>query len=114
MPKSKKLWLFALRKDSEGNQEDVKKRRSEILKKALEFLPNDLDLWKDAISLEDEIGARKLLEKAVECIPHSTELWLALANLSDYENAKIVLNKAITTIPSDHTIWVNAAKLEEV
>ena len=37
MPKSKKLWLFALRKDSEGNQEDVKKRRSEILKKALEF-----------------------------------------------------------------------------
>lgn len=95
MPKSKKLWLYALKKDSEINQGDVKKRRSEILKKALEYLPNDLDLWKDAISLEGEIGARKLLDKAVECIPHSTELWLALANLNDYENAKNVLNRAI-------------------
>ena len=95
MPKSKKLWLYAIKKEGEGNTEDQKKRRSQILKRALEFIPNDLDLWKDAISLEDEDGARKLLEKAVECVPHSTELWLALAKLQDYEKAKQVLNKAI-------------------
>ena len=72
MPKSKKLWLYAIKKESEGSLEDLKKRRLEIIKKALQYIPNDLDLWKDAISLEDENGAKILLERAVECIPHST------------------------------------------
>lgn len=72
-----------------------------------------MELWKEAIALEEEQGAKELLEKAVTCVPHATELWLALAKLSQYEEAKGVLNRAIQTLPTDHTIWVNAAMLEE-
>lgn len=39
--------------------------RSLIFKKALQYLPDDLEIWKEAIALEDEAGAKKMLEKAV-------------------------------------------------
>jgi hypothetical protein len=51
MPKSKKLWLFA------AKMEDSKKKKA-VLLKALENIPKDVQLWKEAISLEDEAGAR--------------------------------------------------------
>lgn len=81
--------------------------------RALEQLPGDVELWKEAVSLEDNDGAKKLLYRATECIPDSTEIWLALAKLEAYEEAKSVLNNAISAIPTDHTIWISAAKLEE-
>ena len=82
MPKSKKLWLQAKNKESE-----IKKQK-DILLRALEQLPGDVELWKEAVTLEDNEGAKRLLYRAVECVPHSTELWLALAKLETYEQAK--------------------------
>ena len=113
MPKSKKLWMQAARKACEGDPSESKKRKLGVLKRALEHIPNDLEIWKEAIALEDEDGAKALLYRAVECVPDSTELWLALAKLESYEKAQDVLNRAIQTIQTDHTIWVNAAMLEE-
>jgi hypothetical protein len=43
MPKSLKLWLQASRKEQDA---DIKKQ---ILLKALEQLPSDIDLWKETI-----------------------------------------------------------------
>ena len=63
-----------------------------IFKKALQYIPDDLEIWKEAIALEDEAGAKKMLEKAVQCLPEQTELWLALAKLQPYEKAKEILN----------------------
>jgi pre-mRNA-processing factor 6 len=107
MPKSKKLWLQASRKE-----QDLLIKKS-ILLKALEQIPCDLDLWKETISLANPDEAKSLLYKATEALPDSTELWLALAKLETYENARVVLNKAREHLPGDHTIWINAAKLEE-
>ena len=81
--------------------------------KALEQLPSDIDLWKEAVQLASPDEAKSLLYKATENVPHSNELWLALAKLETYENARVVLNKAREKLPTDYTIWVNAAKLEE-
>ena len=117
MPKSKKVWLQGARKEYDSivntNPKEAKQKKLDILKRSLEHIPNDLDLWKETINLEDEEGAKKLLYRAVECVPHSTEMWLALSKLENYENAKQVLNNAIQTIPTDHTFWVSAAVLEE-
>ena len=99
MPKSKKLWMVAARKACEGGDPaQGKARKLEVLKRALEQIPNDLEVWKDAIALEDEEGAKILLHRAVECVPDATELWLALARLETYEKAQEVLNRAISTI----------------
>jgi len=54
----------------------------------LEYLPADVDLWKELVSHETPEEAVILLNKAVSCIPQSVELWLALAKLEDYTNAR--------------------------
>jgi pre-mRNA-processing factor 6 len=107
MPKSKKLWLQAARKEM-----DIQIRQL-VLLKALEQISSDIELWKETISLASPDEAKALLYKATESIPDSSELWLALAKLETYENARVVLNKAREHLPTDHTIWINAAKLEE-
>ncbi len=107
MPKSKKLWLQA------SNQETDITIKKQILLKALDQLPTDLELWKTTVQLASPEEAKALLYKATEAIPDSSELWLALAKLESYENARVVLNKARDQMPTDHTIWINAAKLEE-
>lgn len=88
MPNSVKIWLAA------ANKETDKTMKCKILKRALEFVPNSVDLWKELIELSSENEAKILLHKAVECIPTNLQLWLALAKLESYENAKAVLNKA--------------------
>lgn len=107
MPKSKKLWM------SMANIEKDPKMKIKTLRKALNYISNDVELWKAAIELEEPEEAKSLLYKAIECVPYNTSIWLALAKLEDYGNARKVLNKAGKTIPTDHTIWVHAAKLEE-
>lgn len=64
-----------------------------VLRRALEFVPNSVKLWKTAIELEGVEDALILLGRAVECVPHSVDMWLALARLETYENAQKVLNK---------------------
>jgi hypothetical protein len=43
MPKSKKLWLQASRKEQDN---EIKKQ---VLLKALEQIPSDIELWKETI-----------------------------------------------------------------
>lgn len=107
MPKSKKLWLAM------ANLEKDKKMKVKTLRKALEYISNDVELWKAAIELEEPEEAKSLLYKAIECVPYNTSIWIALAKLENYTNARRVLNNACKKIPTDHTIWVHAAKLEE-
>lgn len=64
-----------------------------VLRRALEFVPNSVKLWKTAIELEGVEDALIMLGRAVECVPHSVDMWLALARLETYENAQRVLNR---------------------
>ena len=82
-PRSVKLWQAAA---------DVDKKRH-VLWRALEFIPNSVVLWKEAVGLESEENAALLLRRAVEQVPESVELWLALAKLEPYEAARKTLNK---------------------
>lgn len=107
MPKSKKLWMAM------ANHEKDKKMKLKTLRKALDYISNDVELWKAAISYEEPEEAKSLLYKAIECVPYNTDIWIALAKLETYKNARKVLNNACKKIPTDHTIWVHAAKLEE-
>lgn len=95
------------------NAEKDKKKKVLILRKALNNISNDVELWKAAIELEEEEEAKSLLYKAVDCVPYDTSIWIALAKLEDYDKARKVLNRASKKIPTDHTLWVHAAKLEE-
>jgi pre-mRNA-processing factor 6 len=61
--------------------------KSKILKKALEHIHNDVEIWKEAIILENPDEAKALLYSAVKSIPQCTEFWLALAKLEDYVKA---------------------------
>ena len=84
-----------------------------VLRRALEFVPNSVQLWKTAIELEEVDDARIMLARAVECVPRAVDMWLALARLETYENARRVLNQAREAIPTEPAIWLTAAKLEE-
>lgn len=57
--------------------------------------------------------ARILLARAVEVIPQSVDLWLALARLETADKAKAVLNKARKAVPTSHDIWIAAGRLLE-
>lgn len=85
-----------------------------MLRRALEFIPDSVSIWKQVVSLEeDEDNARMLLARAVECVPTSVDLWLALARLETYANAKKVLNRARQSCPLSYEVWIAAARLEE-
>jgi len=107
MPKSKKLWLQM------AHIEKDKAMKVKTLRKALNYISNDVELWRACIELEESEEAKSLLYKAIECVPQDTSIWIALAKLEEYKNARKVLSRAGKTIPTDHTIWVHAAKLEE-
>ena len=49
-----------------------------MLRKALDFIPNSVKLWKECVALEDPENAKILLTKAVQCVPNSESIWLAL------------------------------------
>jgi pre-mRNA-processing factor 6 len=57
--------------------------------------------------------ARVILARAVQVIPQSVELWLALARLEDPKQARGVLNKARMEVPTSHEIWIAAGRLIE-
>jgi pre-mRNA-processing factor 6 len=107
MPQSVKIWLAAASKEMD------KAIKIKILRRALQYVPHSVKLWKELIELEGEDETKSLLYRAVECCPHSLEMWLALAKLEDYENAKLVLNRARQELPAEPTVWIHAAKLEE-
>lgn len=107
IPKSVNVWIQAAKLEIQ-----VKAKRI-VIRKALEIIPNSEELWKQAISLEDEDDARILLARAVDCIPTCVDFWLALARLESYIKAKQVLNKAVKTLPTEARIWIAAAQLEE-
>ena len=47
IPTSKRLWMLAAQK------EDNPKVKSKVLRRALEHLPTDEDIWKELVGLED-------------------------------------------------------------
>ena len=70
-------------------------------------------LWRELIEMESVSEAKNLLYKAVESLPREIDLWLALAKVEDYKNAQKVLNKARKCNPLCLAIWISAARLEE-
>ena len=107
MPTSKKLWMQAARKEHDS------KLRAKVLRRALEHLPREVELWKECVQLEEPEEAKQLLAMAVQCVPQAIELWQAYAKLETYQNARQVLNQARDANPTEFTIYVAAAKLEE-
>ena len=80
-----------------------------MLRRALELIPNSVQLWKTAIQLEEVSDARVMLARAVECVPHSVEMWLALAKLETHENArKVVLRIHNRNTPYKYTLSICA------
>ena len=59
MPKSKKLWMQAARREEDP------KFKSKVLRRALEHLPTEEEIWKECIELEEPEEAKVLLYKAV-------------------------------------------------
>lgn len=55
MPKSKRLWLMAAHKETDS------KTKSKILKRALEHLPAEVEIWKECIELQEPEEAKTLL-----------------------------------------------------
>jgi hypothetical protein len=72
MPKSKRLWLQAAKREEDSDPLIRKRRKRELLAKALEHIPEEIEIWRLAMELEDEEGKKSLLYRAVESIPHST------------------------------------------
>ena len=62
-------------------------------------------------SSQDE--ARIILARAVQVIPQSVELWLALARLEEPKAARGVLNRARKEVPTSYEIWIAAGRLLE-
>lgn len=108
--KSEKLWMKAF--ELENTSDIISRRR--ILMKALEVLPNNVNLWRKLIEIEeDPQDVKKLLSKAIELCPTEWLFCLTLLNLSNYEEAKNLLNKARKSMNDNYKIWLTAAKLEE-
>jgi hypothetical protein len=58
MPRSKKLWLQAAKKEEQIFPNEPRKKK-ELINRALEFLPDDVQIWKEAVALEEtEDGAK--------------------------------------------------------
>jgi pre-mRNA-processing factor 6 len=62
---------------------------------------------------DDPEDARILLGRAVEVVPQSVELWLTLARLETPKEAQKVINKAHKMIPTSHEIWIAGGRLRE-
>lgn len=60
MPKSKKLWMQMT------NIETTKEMKIKTLRKALNYISDDVDLWRAAVELEEPEEAKSLLYKAIE------------------------------------------------
>ena len=59
MPTSKKLWMMAARKEEDS------KLKAKVFRKALEQLPQEIDLWKECVKLSEPDEAKQLLARAV-------------------------------------------------
>lgn len=110
IPKSEKLWITAV--ELENSSDIMSKRR--VLMRALESLPNSVNIWKELVNLEDEKeDVKRMLQKATELCPQEWDFWLTLINLSEYKEAKTLLNKARKILKYNHKVWITALKLEE-
>ena len=58
MPKSKKLWLQAAQKEGDMYPKESNAKKLEVLRRALEFIPQDVDLWKQTIALAEKDEAK--------------------------------------------------------
>lgn len=58
MPKSKKLWLQAAQKEGDLYPKEANSKKLEVLRRALEFIPQDVDLWKQTIALAEKDEAK--------------------------------------------------------
>lgn len=109
-PTSEKLWLRAY--DLENSSDAFAKRK--VLMKALEEIPNSVEIWKLMIEQEDSIeDVKKLLSKAIEFCPKEWNFWLTLINHSSYSDAKALINRARKEYGSSVDVWMTASKLEE-
>ncbi|KAK6465185.1 Pre-mRNA splicing factor prp1 [Scheffersomyces coipomensis] len=108
--KSERLWIIS---EELENIADITSRKR-VIKKALESLPSNPNLWKRLIELEDnKEDVVKLLEKAVEFCPNNWDFWETWINILSYKEAKVTLNKARKQLSGDFQVWLAASKLEE-
>jgi pre-mRNA-processing factor 6 len=65
------------------------------------------------ISEASQDEATELLEKAVQILPQEVDLWLAHAKLLEYHRAREVLNQALSHNQTSLKVYIAAAQLEE-
>lgn len=108
--KSEKLWFQAV--DLENPADEFSRKR--VLMKALEFLPNNVNLWKELVNQEsEEESAKRLLLKAIQLCPESWDFWSSLINMSEFSESKKLLNSARKQLPRNPEVWITAIQLEE-
>lgn len=93
-------------------QVDVNKKKP-ILRRALEFVPNSVKLWKEAVQLESPDEAKILLWRAVECVPDRYRVQTYQAILSVRTSLTLLCPHARVCLCVCSTeLWLALARLE--
>ena len=115
-PDSEKIWLAAVKLESENGE--VERARS-LLAKARERAPTK-NVWLKSAIIEWEAGnlavEEKILEAALNRYPRFDKLWMMYAQLAeereDLKKARKRYHQAVTKCPQSLTLWTLAAKNE--
>eukprot|EP01104_Vermistella_antarctica_P005897 TRINITY_DN16643_c0_g1_i1.p1 TRINITY_DN16643_c0_g1~~TRINITY_DN16643_c0_g1_i1.p1 ORF type:complete len:968 (+),score=270.69 TRINITY_DN16643_c0_g1_i1:136-3039(+) len=84
-----------------------------LLARAVSRLPQSIELWMRAKSLETDVRAqRRVLRRALEFVPKSVRLWKAAIELEGPEDARILLSRAVECVPEEVDLWLALARLE--
>ena len=57
--------------------------------------------------------SRAILRKALEYVPNNEDIWIELSRVEKYDEAKNVLIEGLRHIPSSEKIWLKIARLED-
>ena len=85
-----------------------------VIRRGCEMCPKSVDVWLEAVRLNDNHNAKIIAAKAIEHNDRSVQLWASAMKLETLPAAKKrVLRKALDHIPQSVAIWKEAVNLEE-
>lgn len=98
-------WSFISLARLEKSHGHIKNSR-EVIKKGLEKIKNDEELWIEASSYFKYDESIEILKKGAENIPNSESLWKAYSSRVKDSNVRFeILKEAIENIPTSKYIW---------
>ena len=105
-PDNEDVWLEAAKLATPENA-------AIILANAVRHIPNSVNIWMYAASLESDTDSKKaVLRRALSFIPNSVRLWKAAVQLEEPDDAKVMLSRAVECVPQNVDMWLALARLE--